>query len=137
MARTILLLMAMLLPAGLLSAQNDLAKRASWAPPVPAVVKAQVLDWVATQKLDEVKQLEIDALWPAEVLPQAGRGTLEHLAATIAAVDSEAVSLQHQTFTVCQGPHKGGLAVLIWGSLCSYCHPGPRRVWRWAPSCSS
>lgn len=93
MARTILLLMAMLLPAGLLSAQNDLAKRASWAPPVPAVVKAQVLDWVATQKLDEVKQLEIDALWPAEVLPQAGRGTLEHLAATIAAVDSEAKPL--------------------------------------------
>ncbi len=70
-------------------AQDELAKRASWTPPSTAEVKGQVLAWVATQKPDEATQMEIDARWADETIPQTGVGLLEQVALTIAFVDPE------------------------------------------------
>jgi hypothetical protein len=93
MIRTILLSLAaacLVIPA---AGQDELAKRASWSVPTAETVKGQVFDWIATQKLDELRTLEVEALWPEGSLPKPGREVLEQVAVTIGAVDPDAKSI--------------------------------------------
>lgn len=93
MVRSLICFVAMLGFSAVAHGQDELAKRASWEPPTPAEVKTQLLDWLASQELDDVKKLEVEALWPDENLPQSSRDTLEQLAITIAIVDADAKSI--------------------------------------------
>lgn len=94
-------------------ADNDLEKRASWSSPMAADVKAQVDKWLETQQVNELTQIKIDALWPAEGLPTEPAQLLDQVTATIALVnpaahklvlhcDSDNSSLILPVFTVLQ-----------------------------------
>ena len=76
-----------------LSADDELARRASWAPPLAGDVKADLFNWLDSQELDEQQQLQVAALWPDEGLPAPGVNLLEHVAVTIAVVDPRAKPL--------------------------------------------
>ena len=74
-------------------ADNDLEKRASWANPTAADVKTQVEQWLESQTVDELTQLKITALWPAEGLPSEPAQLLSQATATIALVSPTAHKL--------------------------------------------
>ncbi|MBC8353976.1 MAG: hypothetical protein H8E66_18430 [Planctomycetes bacterium] len=69
--------------------EDDLAKRASWAQPSVAEVKAQVISWLESQDVDEALQKEVDTFWTDDRLPLSGVELLEHVALTIGRVDLE------------------------------------------------
>ena len=81
-----LVIVALILSAVPTRADNDLEKRASWANPTAKDVKSQVEQWLQEQKVDEVTQLKITALWPAEGLPSEPAQLLNQATATIALV---------------------------------------------------
>ena len=74
-------------------ADNDLEKRASWSSPTAADVKAQVETWLKTQQINEVTQIKIDSLWPAEGLPTEPAQLLDQATATIALLNPAAHKL--------------------------------------------
>jgi hypothetical protein len=83
----VLLAMAIMVTmTGTVVADSDLEKRASWSSPTGEVVKAQVQQWLQTQKLTPPVQLKIDALWPDTGLPTAPSQLLDQATATIALV---------------------------------------------------
>ena len=79
--------------SGQVQADNDLEKRATWAPPTGADVRAQVEQWLQTQTTDELTQLKVTALWPAEGLPTEPAQLLDQATATIALVNPAAHKL--------------------------------------------
>jgi len=92
-------------------AQDDLAKRASWAQPSATEVKGQVIAWLKSQNPDEATQKEIEARWADDVLPGTSVGLLEHVALTIAFVDLEVRPIVE----LCRGaaPHRLALPVEV------------------------
>ena len=90
MFRTIWLSLALLCLGVSAPGQDEFAKRASWDVPTAEAVKVQLFEWIATHKLDELRALEVEALWPEGSLPQPGRDVLQHVAVTIGAVDPDA-----------------------------------------------
>jgi hypothetical protein len=70
-------------------AQDDLQQRASWVAPDAVAVKKQLDEWLADKPLDELTQLKVDTLWPAEGGVTKSSELLNQVAATIAIVDPE------------------------------------------------
>ncbi|MFM9117155.1 MAG: hypothetical protein ACKOU6_13445 [Planctomycetota bacterium] len=75
-------------------AQDEFAKRASWATPTPAQVRSLLDGWLASQKLDEPAKKQLAALWPADESPVEGAVLLERLVETVATVLPPARQLQ-------------------------------------------
>jgi hypothetical protein len=74
-------------------AADELEKRATWAIPATADVKAKLDDYLATKTLDEAAKLKIDALWPDEAMALEGAELLDRLAASLAVVDPKAAQI--------------------------------------------
>lgn len=64
------------------AADQELERQASWRPPTVADVKAQVDQWLASQKTDEATRLQVEKLW---AVPDAE--LLDRLAGALALVD--------------------------------------------------
>ncbi len=84
-----LLALVAVLVAAPVRADDELEQRASWTAPTAAEVKQHVDKWLAGQQLDEITQIKVQALWPAEGGPTDSRDLLDQVAATIALVDPE------------------------------------------------
>ena len=80
------IVVALTLSALQVQADNDLEKRASWANPTAQDVKSQVEQWLQEQTVEELTQLKITALWPADGLPSQPAQLLSQATATIALV---------------------------------------------------
>lgn len=91
-------------PAPVAPAQDDLAQRATWSTPMAAQVRAEVEQWLAEQKLDDLTRAKVDTLWPAELVLEPGDAVLDQLAAIVALVHQPAREL----FDYC-GPRRGQL----------------------------
>src|SRR4051812_16245221 len=81
---------ALLGMSGLIAAQDELEKRATWSIPTTAEVKGRLDDYLSTKKLDEAAKLKIEALWPDEALPLDGGELLDRLTASMAVVEPKA-----------------------------------------------
>src|SRR5439155_10351656 len=85
--------LALAWPSGLLQAQDDLEKRATWSIPTTAEIKARLDDYLSTKKLDESAKLKIEALWPDDAHPLDGGELLDRLAASLAVVEPKAAEV--------------------------------------------
>jgi hypothetical protein len=93
MRRQILGLAALLVLSGgasVLSAADELEKRASWQIPTTAEVRANLDEFLASQKLDEAQQLKVAALWGDATEPLESGQLLDRLAATLAIIEPRA-----------------------------------------------
>ena len=79
--------------AGVVRAQDELEKRATWSMPTTAEVKARLDDYIATKKLDESAKLKIEALWPDDAHPLDGGELLDRLTASLAVVEPKAAEV--------------------------------------------
>lgn len=89
------LLAGLCLPA---TADDELAKRASWSAPSAEQVKERVDQWLATIQIDDLTRMKIEALWPVGGEPveaglTGGSALLTQVATTIAVVDDRARAL--------------------------------------------
>jgi hypothetical protein len=82
-------LLATVLPVTAARADDELEKRATWSPPTAEQVKAQLDQWLAEQKVDELTKFKIEALWPQDGAPAAPDQLLDQVAATVALVDAD------------------------------------------------
>jgi hypothetical protein len=82
-----LALAALLVSANFASADDELEKRATWTPPTAEQVKAQLDEWLAARKVDELTKFKVEALWPQQGGPTSPDQLLDQVAATIALVD--------------------------------------------------
>jgi hypothetical protein len=87
------------------TADDELAKRASWSQPVPEAVKAQLDEWLATQDVDEPTRAQIEQVWLSGDQPWKVAGVLGQVAETVALVDERAREL----VTACHQDHVGVL----------------------------
>jgi len=85
-------------------AQDEFGKRATWATPSNAEVKASIDKWLADKEIDELKQLQVDALWPEEGGPTDPAELLDQSAATFALFDDNA----REVVEYCRGEYKPG-----------------------------
>ena len=76
------------------SAQDELAKRASWSAPDQGAVRAKVLNLLTKRKLDDATKLKIEVLWPdsnaSKVAPDV---LLDQVGATLAILDKSCKSV--------------------------------------------
>jgi hypothetical protein len=72
---------------------DELERRASWALPATAEVKAKLDDYIAGQELDRAAKLKIEALWPDEAVQLDGAELLDRLAASLAVVEPKAAEV--------------------------------------------
>lgn len=78
------------LGASLTTADDELARRATWSIPSEEHVRAQLNDYLQGQKLDHATREKIEAIWePADAVPEPS-GLLRQLAATFALVSNRA-----------------------------------------------
>jgi len=87
------------------TADDDLAKRASWSQPAAEEVKAQLDEWLATKELDEATRAEIEQVWLSGDQPWKAAGVLGQIAETVALVDERGREL----VTTCHQDHVGVL----------------------------
>lgn len=74
-------------------AADELEKRASWQIPTTAMVRTQLDEFLAGQKLDEAQQLKVDALWGDPNEPLESSQLLDRLAATLSIVEPRAAEV--------------------------------------------
>ena len=79
--------------AGVVRAQDELEKRATWSMPTTAEVKARLDDYIANKKLDDAAKLKIEALWPDDAHPLDGGELLDRLTASLAVVEPKAAEV--------------------------------------------
>jgi hypothetical protein len=77
----------------LASAQDELAKRATWTIPVTADVKSKLDDYLAGKTLDETAKLKIEALWPDEAQQVENAELLDRLTTSLAVVEPKAAEV--------------------------------------------
>jgi len=82
------------------AADEELTKRASWAPVTFDSVKAQLDTWLAARKSDEATHKKVAALWPKEAAGEAEPETLDRLCESFALVEPQANEILKQ----CRGP---------------------------------
>ncbi len=81
-----LFMMAVVLFATSLVAQDDLAERASWEVPTTAQVKESIDKWLTTRGADDITRLKIDTLWEANDQEASAVQILDQVAAVISVV---------------------------------------------------
>jgi hypothetical protein len=76
-----------------LMAADELEKQASWQIPTTAMVRTQLDEFLAGQKLDEAQQLKVAALWGDPTEPLESSQLLDRLAATLSIVEPRAAEV--------------------------------------------
>jgi hypothetical protein len=76
-----------------LSADDQLAKKASWSPPTTAEVKAKLDELLNQRQADEATKLKVSVLWPDDAAALDPSDVLDRLAASLAVMEPEAASL--------------------------------------------
>src|SRR5688572_22090530 len=75
------------------SADDELARRATWSVPTTAEVKARLDDFLKDKTLNEADRLKLDALWPDDAAVIDPAELLDRLAASLAIVEPRAVEI--------------------------------------------
>jgi hypothetical protein len=88
-----ILFVAAIVFSSVANAQDELEKRATWAIPTTAEVKARLDDYLAMKKLDETARLKIEALWPDDAQPLDGSELLDRLTDSLAVVEPQALEI--------------------------------------------
>ncbi|MCI0361996.1 MAG: hypothetical protein L0211_26230, partial [Planctomycetaceae bacterium] len=93
MRQLYVLLLGVIILGRTASADDELARRASWNVPTTAEIKARLDDFLKDQTLSEADRLKLDALWPDDAAAIDPAELLDRLAASLAIVEPRAVEI--------------------------------------------
>ena len=88
------------------SAAEEFGMRSTWQPPTRPQVRAAIDNWIGSRKLNELEQLKLDALWPAESAVSASDDTLRDVAITISLLMPET----QEIVDLCRGDRRSPVA---------------------------